>query len=129
MTPGKVFTESDLAQDSINDDTYHSWDHHSSYSALSTSQMLIGMNRDIVTAHENLKTAKVLFVTLGTARVHLLKSSNQVVSNCHKQPSDMFVKVSLSVDDIVAALMESLLLCRNHNPNLKVSHSKARIVP
>lgn len=128
MTPGKVFTESDLAQDSINDDTYHSWDHHSSYSALSTSQMLIGMNRDIVTAHENLKTAKVLFVTLGSARVHLLKSSNQVVSNCHKQPSDMFVKVSLSVNDIVANLRESLLLCRKHNPNLKVSRSKARIV-
>jgi hypothetical protein len=128
MMPGKVFTESDLAQDSINDDTYHSWDHHSSYSGLSPSKMLTGMNRDIVTAHENLKTAKVLFVTLGTARVHLLKSSNQVVSNCHKQPSDMFVKVSLSVNDVVAALRESLLLCRNHNPNLKVSHSKARIV-
>jgi hypothetical protein len=116
MTLGKVFTESDLAQDSINEDTYHSWDHHSSYSALSTSQMLIGMNRDIVTAHDNLKTAKVLFVTLGTARVHLLKSSCRVVSNCHKQPSD-----------IVANLRESLLLCRNHNPNMKVSHSKALI--
>lgn len=128
MTPGKVFTESDLAQDSINDDTYHSWDHHSSYSALSPSKMLLGMNRDIVTAHENLKTAKVLFVTLGTARVHLLKSSNQVVSNCHKQPSYMFEKVLLSVNDVVATLKESLLLCRKHNPNIKVGHSIARIV-
>jgi GSCFA family len=128
MTPGKVFTESDLAQDSINDDTYHSWDHHSSYSSLSPSKMLVGMNRDIITAHENLKTAKVLFVTLGTARVHLLKSSNQVVSNCHKQPSDMFIKAFLSVNDVVAALRESLLLCRQYNPTLKVSRSKTRIL-
>ena len=87
--------------------------------------MLITMNRDIVTAHENLISAKVLFITLGTARVHVLKESNQVVSNCHKQPAHMFTKKLLSVDEIVATLRESLLLCRTHNPNLKVHHGKA----
>ena len=126
MTPGKVFTESNLVQDSINNDTYHSWDHHTSYSSLSISQMLIAMNRDIVAAHENLISAKVLFVTLGTARVHILNASNQVVSNCHKQPSHMFTKKLLSVDEIVTSLRESLLLCRTHNPNLKVHHGNAR---
>lgn len=125
MTPGKVFTESNLVQDLLNDDTYHSWDHHNSYSSLSIPQMLIAMNRDITAAHENLISAKVLFVTLGTARVHILNSNNQVVSNCHKQPAHMFTKKLLSVDEVVTTLRESLLLCRTHNPNLKVYKSVA----
>ena len=125
MTPGKVFTESNLVKDSINDDTYHSWDHHSSYSSLSIPEMLIAMNHDITTAHENLVSAKVLFVTLGTARVHILNAKNQVVSNCHKQPAHMFTKKLLSVDEVVTTLRESLLLCRTHNPNLKVNRSVA----
>lgn len=125
MTSGKVFTESNLVKDSINDDTYHSWDHHSSYSSLSIPEMLIAMNRDINTAHENLVSAKVLFVTLGTARVHILNANNQVVSNCHKQPAHMFTKKLLTVDEVVTTLRESLLLCRTHNPNLKVHRSVA----
>ena len=123
MTPETVFTESNLVQDLLNDDTYHSWDHHSSYSCLSISKMLIAMNRDIIAAHENLISAKVLFVTLGTARVHTLNSNNQVVSNCHKQPAHMFTKKLLSVEEVVTTLRESLLLCRTHNPNLKVLHT------
>lgn len=117
---GKIFTKEDVFKDINNIDTYHSWHHHSSYSSLSVSSMVEKMNNDILAAHTNLIQAKILFITLGTARVHILKESNEIVSNCHKQPANLFDKKLLTTKQIVDNLRESFQLCQQFNPNLKV---------
>jgi GSCFA family len=116
----KQFTEDDVFKDTIADDTYHSWSHHSSYSSLSVPSMLKRMNNDITAARINLVSAKVLFITLGTSRVHVLKGTDRVVSNCHKQPSTLFEKKQLTVRETVVSLREAILACKELNPRLQV---------
>lgn len=123
---GTEFSEDDVFKDSTVDDTYHSWGHHSSYSSLSVPSMLKRMNDDIIAAHNNLVSAKVLFITLGTSRVHVLKGANRVVSNCHKQPSILFEKKQLSVPQIVQSLREAIIACKVLNPRLQVGGNCTR---
>ena len=44
-----------------------------------------------------------IFISYGTAIVHELKNTNQVVNNCHKQPAAIFNKRFLSVDEITTS--------------------------
>jgi hypothetical protein len=78
------------------------------------------MNNEIITAHNHLLSAKTLFITLGTARVHLLNENSEVVANCHKQPASLFKKKLLTVDEIVKSLSYTLKECKRINPDLKV---------
>ena len=87
---------------------------------MSVECMVETMNTEIVAANINLLAAKTLFITLGTARVHVLKENNKVVSNCHKQPSNLFEKKLLSLNEIVENLEKTFLECKKRNPNLKV---------
>lgn len=43
------------------------------------------------------------FLSLGTAWVHELKENNQIANNCHKQPSTLFKKRLLAVEEIVSS--------------------------
>ena len=83
--------------------------------------MISNMNNDIHEAHANLMKAKTLFITLGTARVHILKETSKIVSNCHKQPADLFEKKLLTVNEIVDSLRETFQLCQEFNSELKVT--------
>ncbi|RYM32845.1 hypothetical protein ERX46_12365 [Brumimicrobium glaciale] len=49
---------------------------------------------------KNLSTAKVLFVTFGTAWVYEKTSTHQIVANCHKAPNTDFEKRLLSIEEI-----------------------------
>jgi hypothetical protein len=82
--------------------------------------MLKRMNDDITTARINLVSAKVLFITLGTSRVHVLKGTDRVVSNCHKQPAILFDKKQLKVRETVLSIREAILACKELNPRLQV---------
>jgi|SRR5690554_342708 len=50
---------------------------------------------------ESLLTAKVLFVTFGTAWVYTKKSIDHIVGNCHKAAKNDFEKRLLSIEEIV----------------------------
>ena len=82
------------------------------------------MNTDIMVAHKNLLNTKVLFITLGTARVHQLIETNKIVSNCHKQPSNLFRKKLLTINEIVDSLRDTFLDIVKVNPNIKVKKNK-----
>ena len=81
---GKQFTFEDIFMDE-NTKIYHSWQHHSQYSSMNASEMLSRMNSTSAIARNFLShQSAVLFITLGTARVHTLKSQGLIVANCHK---------------------------------------------
>ncbi|MDR1169204.1 MAG: GSCFA domain-containing protein [Prevotellaceae bacterium] len=74
---------------------------HSSFSDIDRSKALTRMNRQLSVASNRLYAAKYLFITFGTAYVFRLKTSGEIVGNCHKLPSDNFVHTRLSVEEIV----------------------------
>lgn len=90
----KAFTLKDIFKDAVHPDIYHSWQHHSSFSALDSTEMVKNMNDKISAAHETLAKATVVYLTLGTSFVHALtnaQNANQsvIVSNCHKRKNDI----------------------------------------
>jgi hypothetical protein len=76
---------------------------HSSFSDIDRSNALELMNRQLAVASNRLYDSRYLFVTFGTADVFRLKTSGEIVGNCHKLPSENFVHERLSVDEIVSA--------------------------
>jgi hypothetical protein len=64
-----------------------------------------------------LESTDVLILTLGTAFVHELKDSNTIVSNCHKQASQLFQKRLLSVEEITSQFDS---IYHNINPKTQI---------
>lgn len=123
----KVYTEQDLFR---HEDLWHSWDHHSRYSASSPSEVLAAINASQKAAHERLKEADWLIITLGSAHVYALKENNRVVANCHKVPDASFYKKLLSADEIIAALdnMMHRLFFINRKVNILFTVSPVRYI-
>ena len=115
----RVFTQEDLFQAS-QDNRYYSFSHHSDFSCCDASEMLELMNERLTVAHDYLIGGNLLIVTFGTAYVYRLNDSGNVVANCHKQPSAMFSRQLLEVDDIVAEWLPLIDRLRQQNPELKI---------
>jgi GSCFA family len=98
----KKFVESDLAE--ING-LYHSWLHHGAFSEETVEGTLNGINSAIDKARLFLKTTNRLFLTFGSATVYQLKTTQEVVANCHKAPPPYFDRRRLSTTEIVAAFL------------------------
>lgn len=67
-----------------------------------------------------LKTADVVFITLGTAFVYFLKETGKAVCNCHKQPAELFERRLISVDEAAEALKNTLVALRKINDKLRI---------
>ncbi len=74
------------------------------------------MAASVLSGHETLKCASVVFLTLGTTRVFRHLASDRIVANCHKQPAKEFESRCLGFDETVAVLAECIELIRGFNP-------------
>lgn len=99
---------------------YHSFAHHSRFSAVSETECLERINNRFMSSAAYLKTASRLIITFGTAYVYRLKSSGQIVSNCHKLPEKRFDRQRLSVEEIVSDWKKLLPALWAHNRTLKL---------
>jgi hypothetical protein len=117
ITSGTTVTEKDLY---FHNGLWHSFSHYSDFSAATSSEVADKINRRSAQAHEFLKKARYLFITFGTARVYRLKNTGEIVSNCHKLPSDYFTRELLSVNDIVRLWQEKLSNLKTLFPDLRV---------
>ena len=91
------------------DGLWHSWMHHSRFSHEDKDVCLTRCNQSISQVHQYLSRHPLLVVTFGTAWVFYHNGS--VVANCHKLPSQQFVRRRLDVGEIVDVwqpLMERL---------------------
>ena len=125
----REFVADDVFVDGINSDVFHSWDHHSSYSSTDRDTMITRMNKDINTAHQHLRVSDALFITMGASRVHMLASTGNIVSNCHKQPGTMFTRQIMSPQEIVDRLKSALTEVRRLNPTIKVKCLAMYLLP
>lgn len=80
---------------------WHSWLHHSRFSHPDRETCMAQCNEAIAQTHEFLQRYPLLMVTFGTAWVFYRQG--RVVANCHKLPSQQFVRRRLSVQDILEA--------------------------
>ena len=117
LMDGKSFSEADLFQQ---EGLWHSLLHHSRFSGVNMEETLGKINNRIKTSSEYLKNAGFLFITFGTAWIYRFKNTGQIVSNCHKLPASDFIRIRLSVDEIVADYKNLAEKLKAFNPNLKV---------
>ena len=88
----------------LSGELYSSYLFHSHFSSTNKQEAIERMQQAINAGNKALSSVDYLIVTLGTAWVYRLKSTGEVVANCHKQPSANFSRELLSVDEIVEAL-------------------------
>lgn len=96
MNPGS-YTEKELC---FCNGRYFSYAHHGSFNSKEPDKVLESIN-DTMHQHAGfLRTAKIVFITLGTAWIYFEKEKGIIVANCHKMPEPLFQKRLLTADEI-----------------------------
>ncbi|MDQ2770911.1 MAG: GSCFA domain-containing protein, partial [Bacteroidota bacterium] len=98
---------------------WQSYDLHGSIGAESPVELLQYIQEAVRQTGEFLQNADVLLLTLGTAWAYRLRETGELVSNCHKQSADLFVRELLTPDEIINALAETHAYLRRLNPELR----------
>lgn len=123
----KQYTGTDLF---YQNECWNSWEHHSRFSHPDKNKCLEGINESQTKAHDFLKKADWLLITLGSAFVYETspltplqeerENAMVVVANCHKVPTDKFNKRLLSVDEVFTCLQTMIEKAVAFNPQLKI---------
>ena len=109
----KQYTEKDLFQ--LNE-VWQSWQHHSRFSNIEREKVLERINESQTAAHDFIKEADWLIITLGSSFSYRLISKALIenglspggeeipVANCHRAPAQWFHKYMMPVSEIIEAL-------------------------
>jgi hypothetical protein len=122
------FREEDLV---FFNELWQSWQYHSSFSDIDKDECLKGINNSQVRAHDFLREAKWLIITLGSAFSYRLSDQASAewrkglaavpsVANCHRAPAQVFFKHLMTIEEINTALDSCLHQLFYFNPNLQV---------
>lgn len=122
----KKYDEKDFFQ--LNE-TWHSWQHHSRYSNTDVNEAVKKINESQQRAHEFLKQADWIVITLGSSFSYRLTgqalktndfADNSGVANCHRGPAQWFNKHLMTIDEIVSSLDACLKKLAQFNSKLKI---------
>ncbi len=111
------FTTEDLTH---TPDEYLSFYHHSYFSAPNKEECLHKINSRFLQAKDFLKTADYIIITLGSSIAYRLKSTNNIVANCHKYPANSFEKIHLSANESQELLSNSIATLKKTNPHIQI---------
>jgi hypothetical protein len=108
-------------------EVWHSWNHHSRFSHTSREEALKNINASQQKAHDFLKEANWLVITLGSSFTYGLTAVadtasghvNDAVANCHRAPANWFSKKMLETEDIIFELENCLKELKQFNPGLR----------
>lgn len=81
-----------------------SYEAHSSLSGSTAESATEIINSALRIGNQAIAQSDMVIVTLGTAWIYRLRTTGNVVANCHKQPASLFSRELLSVDECVEAL-------------------------
>lgn len=120
----KQYSEDDLFY--LNE-IWNSWHHHSRFSGIDKTSVLQKINNSVTQAHEFLKKADWVIITLGSAFSYILTSNDPEkerhdlhVANCHRAPGQWFYKKLLSIEEIIGAMDNTYHRLRTFNPGIKI---------
>jgi hypothetical protein len=110
------FTENDVF---FHNDLWHCYEVHSELSNTDKNELLAQLNNLVDFANKQISEATHVLITLGTSWVYKLKSTNEIVANCHKVPQKEFEKELLSVSEIKQSLQNIISITTSVNSNAK----------
>lgn len=116
LLDNECFIESELV---YNNEMYHSFMHHGSFSDVSKQICLKKINDRYISASNFIKETDVLLITFGTANAFNLLSNSHIVNNCHKFPSNKFKRFRLSIDTIVEEWNNLIEMIIYQNPQIR----------
>ncbi len=107
-------------------EVWHSWHHHSRFSHTDSEEAVKNVNASQQRAHEFLKGANWLIITLGSSFSYrltkLAESSNaksgEPVANCHRAPAQWFDKYLMDINETVSMLEDCYGQLMQFNPAL-----------
>ena len=109
-------------------EVWNSWEHHSRFSNIDAEEGLRIINDSQHQAHDFLRKAEWLIITLGSSFSYRLtdaadkasSSTGTGVANCHRSPSQWFNKNLLTIDEIIGMLDTSYHRLKQFNSKLKI---------
>lgn len=118
----RKYQSDDLFQ---HNELWHSWNHHSRFSAIEKNAAVESINHTIVEAYHFLKSANRLVITLGSAWLYHLTNEAplgkcQVVANNHKGPINWFFKSLMQPNTLLENLQDLVSRLHAFNPNLHI---------
>ena len=97
---------------------WHSFEVHSSMSQANSNQLVEHLNQELIDFQKQIIESSHIIITLGSAWVYVEKSTQKIVSNCHKLPQNHFEKRILSVAEIASHLNEIVSKIEKINPKI-----------
>lgn len=98
---------------------FHYWAHSKimGKSKVEVRGKLLG---ELALCREYLIKSNVLILTLGTAWVYELKSTSDLVANCHKKQGNIFQKRLTPLEEMKKSLVNTIQLLKKENPQIHV---------
>ena len=113
----KSYTAEDLF---FLNDLWQSWQHHSMFSGMDQQAVLNTINQSQLQAHQFLKKANWMIITLGSSYSYKLVNGETPVANCHRAPSQYFNKQLVEISEIADRLDDTIIQLKAFNSDLKI---------
>jgi hypothetical protein len=101
-------------------DIFLSWDANSTVFDFSENGLSAKLRNSRVDFVSELKTAKALFITFGTAWGYRKMDDRLLVANCHKIPNDQFVKELAQIDQLYLEWKTTLDIIHTVNAEIEI---------
>lgn len=103
-----------------NDDVFFSWDASGMFYEYNEEKLKEKFRSSMIVFGEQLQRANFLMVTFGTSYGYRHIHSQQIVSNCHKQPAHLFQKELSEIAEMKNEWNQTIQLLRSYNPNIQI---------
>lgn len=113
----KYFNEFDVFE---KEGIWFSLEVHSSITKSTKKELVDSLNQTIDLWHDKIKASKYLFITLGSAFAYRNKSSDNIIANCHKLPTNQFDKELLEISVIAADYQNLIHKLQQLNSQLQI---------
>lgn len=113
---GTLYTEDDLFQ---HQGYWHSFDHHSRFSAPSVQQALRVINDSLHEAHQLMQHTDICVLTAGTSYTFTENSTGAIVANCHKMPQQHFKRSCASSQETYQEWKDLFLRVNQQYPSMR----------
>ena len=113
----KSYTEDDIF---FQNEQWHCFDAHSKLSNVDKNELLISLNEQIKSTHQQINQSSHIVITLGTSWVYKDITTEKHVANCHKIPQKQFLKKLLSIDEVSQSLNAIIGLIKSVNKEASI---------
>lgn len=103
-----------------NDDVYLDFNCSSKVFAMSEAELIEKVILIRSDFKNEIKNANYLYITLGTAFAYHIRETLRLVGNCHKQPSQLFIKSLTGIDEIVSFWSQVIKEIKQLNADIQI---------